>query len=336
MPIQVFAYDADGRDDVLDFEQLDRSSFGDHKLVWIDVWGEEETALGKIAEKLEVEGEPLAAAAADVENLPQNFGPFLRFSVDTAPGLQQLGAATRHSKDSASSDPQADGRVIFFLSDKWLVTVHDKEVDFLGRFRDQDQRDTLIGLLSPAALAASLLDWHLGELFEGVSRIAADVDALDERVLREAASNMLLGRVVTLRRRTSRLRELLVRNRVVFYGLSRPDLILIANSDSVANYHLLATRFERALDEVERVRDLISGSFELFSSRNGIETNALVKILTIVTAVLGYFGATAGIFGMNLKSSLFEGGDRTLAIIIATLVITATLAIWLARKKRWI
>jgi magnesium transporter len=119
----------------------------------------------------------------------------------------------------------------------------------------------LIGLLSPPALAASLLDWHLGKFFDGVSKIAADVDALDERVLCKKASRILLGRIVTLRRRTSRLREPLVRNRVVFYGLARPDLVFIANSESVSNYQLLATLFERALDEVEHVRDFISGSF---------------------------------------------------------------------------
>jgi magnesium transporter len=62
-------------------------------------------------------------------------------------------------------------------------------------------------------------------------------------------------------------REPLVRNRVVFYGLARPDLVFIANSESVSNYQLLATLFERALDEVEHVRDFISGSFLICSRR---------------------------------------------------------------------
>ncbi|MBA3896325.1 MAG: hypothetical protein H0X36_04145 [Sphingomonadaceae bacterium] len=336
MTVHIFAYDADGRDDEIALDDLDPSAFGEHKLVWIDVSDGDRTALETISERLGVEAEPFLAVLGDVENVPQNFGTFLRFSVDAAPLPEDFSTGSVKPDRVTENRPKLDKRVVFFFSEQWLVTVHDDRVDFLNQFREQDQSDTLIGLLSPLALAASLLDWHLGEFFEDVSKIAADVDALDERVLRENASSTLLGRIVTLRRRTSRLRELLVRNRLVFYGLSRPDLILIANSDSVANYQLLATRFERALDEVERVRDLISGSFDLFSSRNGIETNALVKVLTIVTAVFGYFGATAGIFGMNVKATVFEGGDLTFAIIVGTVFVTSVLAIVIARTKKWI
>jgi Mg2+ and Co2+ transporter CorA len=113
-------------------------------------------------------------------------------------------------------------------------------------------------LLAPSALPASPVDWHLGDFFEGVSKIAADVDLLDERVLREKAS------------------------------------------------------------------------------RDGIETNTLVKILTIVTAVLGSFGAVAGIFGMNVKATVFEGGDLTFAVIIGTVFVTSGGVIIFARIKKWI
>ena len=336
MTVQIFAYDADGRDKELPLEKLSNSAFGEHKLVWIDAAGENEAGLASVAEKLGIGSEHLVVATSDVENVPQNFGRFVRFSVEAAPLREELVAAASKAERTATEKSIGTKRIAFFVSEYWLITVHQDSVEFLTQFRNQDQADTLIGLLSPMALAASLLDWHLGEFFEGVSKIAADIDNLDERVLREKASTSLLGRIVTLRRRTSHLRALLVRNRAVFYGLARPDLILIANSDSVTHYQTLATRFERALDEVERVRDLINGSFELFSSRSGIETNKLVKVLTIVTAVLGYFSATAGIFGMNVKATVFEGGDFTFAMIIGTVSVTSIIAILFARAKKWV
>lgn len=322
-------------DQKVDLADVTSKLFGKNKLLWIDVCGEETAALKTIAKKLDAKlAAAFIAGSKAKDNTPQNFGDFICFAVDTPPRASFL--ATDANDDEQRRPAQEACRVIFYVSESWLVSVHDTEVDFVSDFRDQDKGVTLIGLLTPSALTASLLDWYLGDYFDAVSLIAESVDALDERVLRETASRSLLGRIAALRRRTARLREFLARSRVAFYGLARPDLLLIAGSESTTSYQNLIARYERALDELERARDLINGSFELFSSRSSLQTNMLVKALTIVTAVLGYVGATAGLFGMNLKSSLFNGGDGTFAVIVITLFTTSVGAILYARHRRWI
>jgi Mg2+ and Co2+ transporter CorA len=194
----------------------------------------------------------------------------------------------------------------------------------------------LIGLLSGQALAASLLDWHLGEYFHEVSRIEAAVDKLDERVLRESASRLLLGRMVALRRRVSKLRSLLVAQREVFYGLSRPDFALVTESGAAPFYESLVGRFERAIDEVERTRDVVVGSFELFTSRTGQQTNDLVKVLTFLTAIVGFCAAIAGLMGMNFKLAFFDTGLIGFAIVTGSLVVVALIAVAYARYREWI
>ena len=335
MTIEVYNYNAEGVDQQLDLANVNSKSFGKNKLLWIDVCGEETAALKSIAKKLDPKlSAAFTSGSKAKDNTPQNFGEFICFAVDTPPRARFLESDA--NDDEQCRPAQEACRVIFYVSESWLVTVHDTEVDFISDFREQDKGETLIGLLTPSALTSTLLDWYLGDFFDAVSLIAEAADALDERVLRETTSSSLLGRIVALRRRTARLREYLARSRVAFYGLARPDLLLIAGSESATEYQNLITRFERALDELERARDLINGSFELFSSRSSIQTNALVKVLTIVTAVLGYIGAIAGLFGMNLKSSLFNGGDGTFAVIIFTLLTTSVGAILYARHRRWI
>jgi Mg2+ and Co2+ transporter CorA len=194
----------------------------------------------------------------------------------------------------------------------------------------------MIGLLSPQALAASLLDWHLGEFFQEVSRLEISVDRLDERVLRETSSSSLLGRMVAMRRRVSKLRGLLVRQRNVFYGLSRPDFALVTDAGALPFYQSLAGRFERALDEVERARDLVTGSFELFTSRSSQQTNDLVKILTFVTAIIGFCAAVAGLLGMNFQLAFFATGYHGFLAVTGSLVMIAMLALAYARHRRWI
>jgi Mg2+ and Co2+ transporter CorA len=224
----------------------------------------------------------------------------------------------------------------FIVSERWLVTVHSGEVPCLQGFRDQDKADTLIGLLSGQALAASLLDWHLGEYFQEVSRIEEAVDKLDERVLRESTSKTLLGRIVALRRRVSKLRRLLVAQREVFYGLSRPDFTLVTESGAAPFYESLVGRFERAVDEVERTRSVVIGSFELFTSRTGQQTNDLVKVLTFLTAIVGFCAAIAGLMGMNFKLAFFDTGLAGFSLVTGGLVAVALISVVYARYKDWI
>jgi Mg2+ and Co2+ transporter CorA len=224
----------------------------------------------------------------------------------------------------------------FIVSERWLVTAHDGEVPFLQRFREQDKAETLIGLLTGQSLAASLLDWHLGQYFHEVSRIEEAADKLDERVLRESASQSLLGRMVALRRRVSKLRTLLVAQREVFYGMSRPDFALITDSGAAPFYEGLVARFERAVDEVERTRDVVVGSFELFTSKTGQQTNDLVKVLTFLTAIVGFCAAIAGLMGMNFKLAFFETGLTGFALVTGGLVVVALTSLAYARYRKWI
>ena len=99
---------------------------------------------------------------------------------------------------------------------------------------------------------------------------------------------------------------------------------------------VLANRFERAIDEVEHTRDLVTGSFELFASRAAQQTNELVKVLTFLTAIIGFCAAIAGIFGMNFETDLFAAGDTGFYVTVAGLLVI-TLALWLtARRKGWL
>lgn len=77
---------------------------------------------------------------------------------------------------------------------RWLITVHREQVRYLSDFRAQDKGETDIGKLSPALLAASLLDWHLTQYFEEVSDIEADTDQLDAAILADGTQREILAR----------------------------------------------------------------------------------------------------------------------------------------------
>jgi len=333
LSLHAYLYDAEGRDREIALDEVSLDQLGSESLLWIDIDDCNEAELGRVRELLSI-GREIWSEDQTGRSKLENYGDYFRFAVGTAPAPQE-----RELNDEAPEPNQgakSSVRVNFIVAERWLVTVHDGDVPALQRFREQDKTETLIGLLTGQALAASLLDWHLGEYFHHVSEIEEAVDLLDERVLRETASRTLLGRMVALRRRVSRLRSLLVAQREVFYGLSRPDFALITDSGAAPFYESLAVRFERAVDEVERTRGVVVGSFELFTSRTGQQTNDLVKVLTFLTAIVGFCAAIAGLMGMNFKLAFFDTGLMGFTLVTGGLVVVALISVVYARYRKWI
>ena len=79
-------------------------------------------------------------------------------------------------------------------------------------------------------------------------------------------------------------------------------------SDAAAHYESLERRFERAVGAVDHARELVNGSFDLFTTRTAEATNDLVRRLTFITMMLGVIGAIAGIFGMNFETPYTQTG----------------------------
>ena len=332
MAVKAYLYDADGHDRELPLDREMLDGLDERSLLWIDCDDRSDPDLPWVVEIVGSSVELFSRGDAHRPSL-DNYGDHFHLRVCAAPQHH------RPQRDDDAGDLQDGVRtptVDYLVTARVLVTVHDGPVACLSGFRNQDKAETMIGLLSPQALAASLLDWHLGAYFDEVSRVEASVDRLDERVLRETSSRGLLGRMVAMRRRVSRLRSLLVAQRDVFYGLSRPDFALITDSGAAPFYQSLSGRFERALDEVERTRDLVTGSFELFTSRSSQQTNDLVKILTFITAIIGFCAAVAGLLGMNFQLAIFETGFRGFLVVTGGLVLTAVLSMVYARRRSWI
>jgi Mg2+ and Co2+ transporter CorA len=333
MPINSYLYDAEGRDQKVELSAETLKQIGKQRLLWIDVDTRDPAELQKVADTIGIGDDCLANLIQPDGVRLHNYGSLIQLAVETAPAIVDAEAFAR---EPGGSPTKPHMRLDLVINNDWLLTVHDGQIEFIRAFRAHDQANTTIGALTTHDFAASLLDLHLEAYFQEIARIEGLIDKLDEQALVRPSSKSLLGRMVSLRRRVSRLRTLLSAQRPVFYGLSRPDLQIVAEAGASAHFQILAGRFERAIDEVEHTRDLVVGSFELFSSRTGQQTNELVKVLTFLTAVVGFCAAVAGVFGMNFETDFFKTGDFgfyfTIALLCAIIIVAAIVARW----RKWI
>jgi Mg2+ and Co2+ transporter CorA len=129
---------------------------------------------------------------------------------------------------------------------------------------------------------------------------------------------------------------MLAPHRHVFGALARPDFRPDEDGGTEKQFRALEQRFERAMDAVEVGRELVVGSFELFTTISANRTNDTMRVLTFVTVLLGTLAVIAGAMGMNFKAPLFDTGAGGFWITVAAMALIALLATLFARWRKWI
>ena len=214
-----------------------------------------------------------------------------------------------------------------------VVTVHEGPVAALKEFTDQLRGDTLIGKLDSGSFLAALVDTMLTTYFEPVEAIERDIDELDEIALRGPTDDDFLVEVLRLRRRVGLLRRTIAPHREALAPLARTDLAL----DEVLGHPQpqLAERLERVIDAVENARELLVGSFDIYLGRAAQRTNEVMKVLTVLSAVLLPSVVLAGVMGMNFKVEFFDQASN-FWLVIGAMAAMAIAILAVARARHWI
>lgn len=294
---------------------------GDRQLLWIDLLDPAEEQLRALAAQLS-----LPAAAIDGY-----------LGTDTNPRLEPGGKCFWLRVVSINDDPglEFSGTVLTMIAGRNLViTLHHHPVAFLEEFRAVQPDHGDVGELGAASFVSALLDWQLGTYFEAVSRFEMAVERLEVDILAEKP-RPCLAELRGLRKGASRLRRMLAPHRVVYTALARPDFRPGEDPRTEQHFSALDTHYERAMDMVENARDLVVGSFELFSSQTALTANETMKVLTFATVVIGILAVLGGVLGMNFPAPFFETGTAGFMVAVGLMLVIAAVSIWIGKRRQW-
>ena len=317
----VVLYDAEGEDEEFELAAVAGMKPGDTQLLWVDL-------LAADAETLSLAWRVLALSDR------------IRIAIERGASNPALGnhgevfwARTVALRKVRGSLPQ--GVVVALVcGPDFVLTIHDEPVDYLERLRTREDANSRVGVLSPETFVAALLDWHLATYFEAVADFERDIERLEVGILSVRKLDCL-PELRQLRRGASRLRRMLAPHRVVYGGLSRPDFRPAEGKDADRHFHTLDIHFERAMDVVENARDLVIGSFELFSSQTALQTNKAMYVLAFATVVLGVLAVIAGTLGMNFDAPFFDTETPGFLVATGSMVLLGIAALIFGRWKRW-
>ena len=319
-------FDVDGGDCEIDADAIDPDALTERQLLWVDIEDNrgDDTAgiVDALVEKLRLGDGRDALRALDGRPALQNFQDWFLVEVVAVecPGKLQF-----------------EGRGLAIVCGRnFVLSLHRGPLAFLDELHDREHGETRIGSLRAESFTASLLDWQVDSYLKAVSGLEAEVDRLEVSVLTTSVHHECLPELARLRRGASRLRRMLSPHRHVFGSLARPDFRPDEDGGTEKEFRALEQRFERAMDAVENGRELVVGSFELFTTRSAQRTNETMRVLTFVTVLLGTLAVIAGAMGMNFKAPIFETGQSGFWITVVGMLGFAVLATILARWRKWL
>lgn len=290
----------------------------DH-LLWIDVNDRSSTTVERLASLLDLPAEAREHVARDNG----------RARLTRREGYVILTIEAIEIDDRKLSRRELD----LIAGPNFLVTVHDGPVEALDRFREQLGDEGRFGRLAAGSFLGILVDTVMSSWFTRIEEIEREIDTLDEIALRGPESEMFLVEVLRVRRRIALVRRTIAPHREAFAPLARPDTEL---DESIgAALPGISDRLERVMDAIENARELLVGSFDLHLGTAAHRSNEVMKVLTIVSAILLPAVVIAGVMGMNFQIPFFDNPNN-FALVLGAMVVFAAGLLAVARAQRWI
>lgn len=293
----------------------------DDELVWVEIGGDDVSAIRQVCAKAGM-SEPLTERMASDWRHPW---------VDADGDQFALCAFVAHHAGGLEFSGR---RLIIGAGRNVVITLHPESVEFLDELREREGRRSRVGALSAESFVASLLGWHLQSYFQAAADFERSVERLEEAVLRSRGSREM-EHMRNLRKGASRMRRMLAPHRAIFAAIARPDFRPDADENAQRHFKSLYAHFERAMDIVENARELVIGSFELFSNQIALQTNETMRALTFLTVVIGLQTVIAGVLGMNFDAPFFKTQAAGFWVAVGGMIAVGAAAALLGRRRKW-
>lgn len=174
-------------------------------------------------------------------------------------------------------------------------------------------------------------------LFRGDTKILEDLEDemndMDEQILKQV-NEETLERIVDFRQQILCMKKYYEQLSSVFEDICENENGVLSE-EYIRYFEIIQNRIEKLLSNVNHLREYITQIRESYQAQLDIQTNNLMKIFTLVTAIFMPLSLIAGWYGMNFVNMPELGWKYGYpGIIIICAVITV---IWFVyfKKKKW-
>jgi magnesium transporter len=237
-----------------------------------------------------------------------------------------------HSARWDSGDRPSLREIDMLVGERFLVTFHE------GATRSVDAAHAVIArrpeLLSrgPAYLVHFLLDVLVDHYLPITDQVAAQIDALEERMFSEPDAAMSEG-ILRVKRGLSALRRIVGPQRDTVLALTRDEFRAVP-AEVRPYLRDVYDRLARVSDLLDSFRDEVATLLELHVAVTSNRLNQVIKVLTVIATIMLPLTVITSYYGMNFHLPEF-GWPWGWLYALALLVATAAGTWWYLRRHHW-
>jgi len=211
----------------------------------------------------------------------------------------------------------------------WLVSKMFNEA------KEQKQRKEEFEIGTSDALLYKILERLMAESLMLLKRVGSELDLINQDLFSKKAEKTIEQISVTRK------------NIILLNTIFKPQLRLFHKfetgsiegfAENMEDYWgNILDYYQRMWDMTEDYEELIEGLSKTFDSLQANRINEIMKVLTMVSAILLPLTFITGLYGMNLKWLPFaseEGSNAFWVVMVAMVVIAVTMVLYF-KRRRW-
>lgn len=225
--------------------------------------------------------------------------------------------------------------VDFFLSPRYLVTIHHAQSRSIGRVADTCSRNGHILREGTAALLHRIIDTMVDNYRPEVEKLSQRLDKLEAEVF-DNPDPHLVRKILEFKRDVSSLRQVVLPERDAVGRIARREFPFI--SEQIAyRFRDVHDHLVRLSDEAIFFQDRVTSILDAHLSAVSNQLNSVMKVLTVISTIFMPLTFMTGLYGMNVTLPHFGFGEERFfwALLVFMLSLSAGMLIFF-RKRHWI
>ncbi|HEX6350177.1 MAG TPA: magnesium/cobalt transporter CorA [Candidatus Dormibacteraeota bacterium] len=221
-----------------------------------------------------------------------------------------------------------------YLSDDYLVTVHDRPAPALESLRKRIEEQPAIARGKSDFLTYLVVDAIIDPTFDALQQLDTTIDGLENAIVDRAETSQL-RQIYTLKHSVTQLRHLLGAERDLFQRLITESL---SDPSLGVYYRDVYDHVIRQYETVDSLRDLLTGAMDVYLSTVSNRLNSTMKALTVIASIFLPISFLTGFYGMNFAflTGVLEPPTYAFFIGVGTMVLATLIQLLLFRRRGWL
>ncbi len=224
-------------------------------------------------------------------------------------------------------------QISLIVKDNVVISFQEKSGDVFDPVRERiNQKDSRIRRKECDYLIYALMDTVVDNYFLILEKIGDEIEEIEQKILTNA-DEKVLQELYALKRNIIRLRKSVWPLRELINSLERSENI---KSDNSIYLRDLYDHTIQVIDNIENLRDIISGLMDIYLTTISNRMNSVMKVLTIISTIFIPLTFIAGVYGMNFEFMPELSWKMGYPITLVLMFMIVIVMMIFFRFKKWL